>query len=190
LFIEAIIAGIILGRLRSGSISALENIKFKGWKILIILLLMDMGLRLYIINSSSNLGEILFNYYPVFSIIFYLITIIILDLNKNLKHLRIIQSGYVLNLLPMLINGGKMPVLESALDSIDKLNEIDLLKSNVLLTHKLVDETTRFKFLADNIPFPYFFPKVISIGDVILSIGLVLFISHYMTIGRKFPNNR
>ena len=93
---------------------------------------MDMGLRLYIINSSSNLGEILFNYYPVFSIIFYLITIIILDLNKNLKHLRIIQSGYVLNLLPMLINGGKMPVLESALDSIDKLNEIDLLKSNVI----------------------------------------------------------
>ena len=85
MFIEAIIAGIILGRLRSGSISALENIKFKGWKILIILLLMDMGLRLYIINSSSNLGEILFNYYPVFSIIFYLITIIILDLNKNLK---------------------------------------------------------------------------------------------------------
>ena len=190
MFIEAIIGGIILGRLRSGNISALENIKFKGWKFLIVLLLMDMGLRFYIVKSSSNLGWTLFNYYPILSIIFYLLTIVILDLNKNLKHIRIIQSGYVLNLLPMITNGGKMPVLESALNSIGKFTEIELLKNNLLLTHKLVDDTTKFRFLSDIIPFPYFIPKVISIGDIILSIGLILFISHYMTIGRKVPNKR
>ena len=190
MFIEAIIGGIIIGRLRSGNILALENIKFKGWKFLIALLLIDLGLRFYIVKSSSSLGLALFNYYPMFSIIFYLLTIVILDLNKNLKYLRIIQSGYVLNLLPMLTNGGKMPVLESALKSIGKFAEIELLKNNALLTHKLVDDTTKFRILADNIPFPYFIPKVISIGDIILSIGLMLFISHYMTIGRKVSHKR
>ncbi len=185
MFIEAILGGIILGRLRSGNVAALENIKFKGLKSIVTLLIMDLVLRFFILKSNSVLANKLFYYYPIFSVLFYGFVIIILGINQKLKYMRLIQSGFVLNLLPMIANGGKMPVLESALQSIGKFQEIDLLKSNLLLTHTLVNEGTRFRALSDIIPIPYFLPKVISIGDIVLSLGLILFISHYMTMGRK-----
>lgn len=185
MFLESIFLGIIFGRLRSGKISALENIKFKGWKSIIVLLLIDLGLRFFILRSTSEVGDFLFEYYPIFSIFFYLYTIFILGINQNLKHLRLMQSGFVLNLLPMIANGGKMPVSESALMKVGKLKEVELLREDLFLTHTLISESTRFKALSDILPIKYLFPKVISPGDIVLSIGIIFFISHYMTMGRK-----
>lgn len=185
MFIEAILAGIVLGRLRNGSINALDKIEFKNWKVLIGLIVSDLLLSFFIVKSTSNLGNILFEYYPYISTLFYISTILLLGFNLHLKYVRVIQSGYVLNLLPMIANGGKMPVSETALLQIGKMNELELLKSDLLLNHTLIHEGTRFKLFSDIIALPYFLPKVISIGDIVLSLGLVFFISHYMTTGRK-----
>lgn len=184
--IEAIILGILLGKLRSGKISNLEDLKFKALMPLLGVFIFDLVLRFFIVKSTSTLAAKLFSFYPYFNLLIYLFIIFILEINKNLKYLRVVEAGFVLNYLPMIANGGKMPILKDALLSINKTREIDLLIKNQLLTHSLVNEATRFKALCDNIPIKYFLPKVISLGDIFLALGLVLFISYYMTRGRDY----
>ncbi|WP_054252215.1 DUF5317 domain-containing protein [Neofamilia massiliensis] len=184
--IEAIILGILLGKLRSGKISNLEDLKFKALMPLLGVFIFDLVLRFFIVKSTSTLAAKLFSFYPYFNLLIYLFIIFILEINKNLKYLRVVEAGFVLNYLPMIANGGKMPILKDALLSINKTREIDLLIKNQLLTHSLVNEATRFKALCDNIPIKYFLPKVISLGDIFLALGLVLFISYFMTRGRDY----
>lgn len=182
--IEAIIIGILLGKLRSGRISNLESLKFKAWKPLVGLFVFDILLRLFIVKSTSPFATKLFSYYPYFNLLLYLFIIFILELNRKLKHLRIVQAGFVLNFLAMVANNGKMPILKEALLSLNKTREIDLLINDQLLTHTLINEATRFKALCDNIAVKYLLPKVISLGDIFLALGLALFVSYYMTRGR------
>ncbi|MDO5028817.1 MAG: DUF5317 domain-containing protein [Bacillota bacterium] len=184
--IEAIVLGLIIGKLRSGNISSLEHIKFKGTKALLALFIFDLLLRFFIVKTNNNLASILFSYYPFFNLLVYFLVIIILEINKNLKYLRIVQGGFVLNFLPMLLNNGKMPVLKEALEKINKFDQIEILLKDSVLTHSLINDTTRFKALADIFPLNFFIPKVISLGDVFIALGLALFISHYMTGGRSF----
>lgn len=186
LFIEAILLGIILGRLRSGKLSKLEKIEFKGFKLLLGFFIVDILLRLFIVNSSSKLAMILFAYYPYTNIALYILTIIFLELNKKQPFVRIIEAGFLLNLLPMITNNGKMPVLESALIKVGKLQEVEIMRRNLMLGHQLVNSTTRFQFLADILPLNLFIPKVISLGDIVIALGIALFISSKMTRGRGF----
>lgn len=184
--IEAIILGILIGSLRSGKISNLEDLKFKAFIPLLGVFVFDLVLRFFIVKSTSALATKLFSYYPYFNLLLYLFIIFILEINKNLKYLRIVEAGFVLNYLPMIANGGKMPISKEALISLNKTREIDLLVQDKFLTHSLINESTRFKALCDTIPIKYFFPKVISLGDIFLALGLVLFISYYMTRGRDY----
>lgn len=188
MFVEAILIGIILGRFRSGKLSALENINFKGLIFIVALLILDTVLRFFLSSSSVSFADTLFIYYPIFSMGIYLATIIVLELNKNIKYMRLIESGFILNFLPMVLNGGKMPVLESALVEIGKIREVEIMRQGLMMGHKLIDSNTRFTILADFIPMNIFIPKVISIGDIIIALGIILFISHYMTVGRKKVN--
>ncbi len=190
MFIEAILLGIILGRLRSGKVSALEKVNFKGLGIILALLIFDIVFRFFLSSSQTSIADSLFIYYPVFSMIIYLGTIIVLEINKNIKNMRIIEAGFILNFLPMALNGGKMPVLKSALLEIGKTREAQIMEQGLMLGHKLIDNNTRFSLLADFIPLNIFIPKVISLGDIVIAIGIILFISHYMTIGRKVPKTK
>lgn len=185
LFIEAILIGIILGRFRSGNLSALEKINFKGLIFIVVMLILDIILRFFLSTSPLILADTLFIYYPTFSLGIYVATIIVLELNKHIKYMRLIEGGFVLNFLPMALNGGKMPVLESALVQIGKIQEAEIMKRGLMLGHQLIDESTRFKILSDFIPLNIFIPKVISIGDIVIALGIILFISHYMTKGRR-----
>lgn len=185
MFIEAIIIGLIFGKLRSGKISELERVRFRGLRFIFLVILLDFILRFFIMLLEPPVSSALFFVYPFVSILIYIFTILMLDLNKNLKYVRIIESGFVLNLLPMILNGGKMPVSPEAILKIGKVNEYALLKGDFLLGHKILTDGTRFKILSDIIPVKYIIPKVISIGDIVIAIGLILFIGYYMTRGRE-----
>lgn len=185
LFIEAILLGIILGRFRGGKLSSLEKINFKGLYFILGLLIFDFILRFFLSTSNHQIFDNIFVYYPIFSMFIYIVTIFILDLNKDIKYFRLIESGFILNLLPMILNGGKMPVSESAMISIGKIEEVEIMKKGLMFGHQLINENTRFSFLSDIIPFNFFIPKVISLGDIVIALGVALFISHYMIKDRK-----
>lgn len=185
MFIEALLIGLIFGKLRSGKISELENINIKGLYYILLVIVLDFILRIFIKRLGPPVSTALFYIYPFISILIYVFTIMMLDINKNLKYIRLVESGFVLNLLPMVLNGGKMPVSGDAILKLGKVNEYALLKGDFLLGHKLLTDGTRFKILSDIIPVPFIIPKVISIGDIIIALGIILFIGHYMSRGRR-----
>ena len=59
---------------------------------------------------------------------------------------------------------------------------VDATTATLDLTHKLLTDSTNLKFLADIMSFPKQYPnaKVFSFGDLILSIGVFLFIQEAM----------
>lgn len=180
MFIEAIVIGLVIGLILKGKILNLNNIKFNGFPILLGIIAIDLILRQFIVRSNSQMALTMFSLYPKFNIVVYFITIVILGLNNHLKHMREIQAGYVLNFLPMFANEGKMPVSADAMISIGKSMEVEFLNKNLYLGHSLMNESTRFKALCDTIPISFPIPKVISLGDIAISIGLILFIIYYM----------
>ncbi len=187
MFIEAILLGIILGRFRSGNVKGLEKIKFKGLYFILGLLIFDIFLRFLMAKSQNPIFDTIFRIYPFISIIIYVITIFVININSRLKYMRVIEGGFILNLLPMVLNNGKMPVLESALIKIGKIEEVELMKKGLMFGHEIISESTRFWVFGDIIPFNLFIPKVISIGDIVIAAGIILFISHYMTRNRRIP---
>jgi hypothetical protein len=89
--------------------------------------------------------------------------------------------GITLNLIPTITNGGRMPVSKNALLKLNMIDQLKILQEDIVITHTLITNSTKFKFLSDIIPVKYFLPKVISIGDIVLSIGIFLMIQKFMT---------
>lgn len=183
MFIEAILLGVIIGFILGGNFNYFNKLNIKGITYILLLAILDLILR-YLTANVIKSDEFL-KIYPYLSLIIYISFIIFLDYNKNIKYFRIMESGFILNLLPMILNGGKMPVSESAMIKIRDLTGLEYLKAGVALNHTLIDNQTRFKILSDIIPIKFLIPKVISAGDIILAIGLVLFIIYYMTYEKK-----
>ncbi|MBT9173102.1 MAG: hypothetical protein DDT21_01492 [Syntrophomonadaceae bacterium] len=84
-------------------------------------------------------------------------------------------AGSALNLLVMLFNGGAMPVSPDALEAIGAATVPQG-------THTLLTGSTRLPFLADVIPLRWHFPGpvVISAGDILITLGVFLFIQRQM----------
>ena len=124
----------------------------------------------------------------------YIIGVVFLFMNRNLPGLVLILIGVFLNFLVMSVNGGRMPVSAEAAAAIDPmyveafkaaLNETEYAK------HILLTESSRLKFLADIIPLtkPYPITQIISIGDVVMNIGIFNFVQHLMLDDNRSKEN-
>ncbi|NMA87147.1 MAG: DUF5317 domain-containing protein [Tissierellia bacterium] len=171
MIVEIIILSLVIGKVKKGKIKNLNQIYIRGWYLLIIAFLLEIiSLRVFVNNFSS------------IQILIYIILIFILLLNINIKGMKTMAIGSILNFIPIIANNGRMPVSKSALIKAKLHSQLSLLENNKILTHVLADDSTRLYFLSDIIPIlkPYPFPKVISIGDIVLSIGIFLLVQFYM----------
>jgi hypothetical protein len=75
-----------------------------------------------------------------------------------------------------------MPVSVEALSRVGLLDVLPLLKSKTYVIHSVLTEHSRLKFLADVIPLPppYPRPRVLSVGDIIMAVGLFILIQRGM----------
>ena len=83
-----------------------------------------------------------------------------------------------------------MPVSLEALKKAGMAYLLPLLQSKTYIIHTLMNPKTRLKFLADIIPLPppYPRPRVLSVGDIIMGIGVFFLIQNYMTEKGLFKN--
>jgi hypothetical protein len=180
IYISAILLGILFGVLLKGKVSNLLEIKFqKVWLILsaavFLLLLEILSLRFDFIEKNIIM----------FQGINFILLFISFWFNRRFIGIWFIGFGAFLNMLVMLSNGGKMPVSTNAMQRA-KL-PLDLVTKGI--KHKFVDVngSTSLSLLADNIVPPGFWGigmKVVSIGDIIVVLGLFLFILQIVR-GRK-----
>lgn len=136
-----------------------DTINVKNMSLLYIMLIINLGYRML----SQFIGlQVLLIPVEITSLI-----LLIVFLYNNKKHIEILVMGlgYILNLIVMLLNKGKMPVLTA-------ITQLDY-------RHVQMTDLTKLKFLSDIIYLPYplnIAMKVSSIGDLIVGLGIILII--------------
>lgn len=180
--IETITLSLLLGKLRGGKIRNLEALYINGWYLFVGSFLIEIIVLLIISNNFRNLGNIIEDKFFYIHMFIYLLLIVGLGMNFHDKGLRITLFGSVLNFLALIMNNGRMPVSLKALKYSNLYTQISLLEEGIIITHSLASKTTKLIFLGDIIPIPkpYLFPKIISIGDILIALGLFILIQSYM----------
>ncbi|KKC47671.1 membrane protein [Paenibacillus sp. D9] len=178
---DGILIGLVVGFIRAGwksGLIALGNIRIKGGWGFPLLLIVQFGL-FYLQDYVSFFAR--FNSY--FYMLVYVAGLSLLYVNRSYKGINLLFIGVFLNFLVMLVNGGRMPVSLEAASVLDP-HFIEMLKNgDVLYKHILLDSSTRLPFLGDIIPLgpPYPRRQAISIGDVIMNIGIFFYITSQMS---------
>ena len=166
--------GFILGRLRGGSFRQVAHVEIKALPLVFGAVVIQVVAEILAATVAPGLASTV----PSLAILTcsYLLVVVFLVMNRSLTGTLIIAVGFAMNLVAILSNGG-MPVSVSAARSVG-FDPSDYLKTSV--KHVAVDSDTRLLWLCDVIPVPGV-AKVISVGDIVLSIGLVLTASSAMT---------
>lgn len=180
--IETMLLSLLVGKLRGGKIKNLENLYINGWYLFIVSFLIEIISLLVISRGQGPLSRFLEDEFFYIHILIYLSLIIGLAMNWKSLGLRISLFGSVFNFLAIIFNKGKMPVLLSALERSKLYNQISLLEEGRIMTHSLASGNTKLIILSDIIPIgkPYILPKIISIGDLLIALGLFVLIQIHM----------
>ena len=173
MFIEAIVLGMIIGLISKRRISNLFSIDIKGWHFIILAVLIQYS---PIFLKSFNLVRFDYNYFTLIGNIIILIVILI---NREIKSSLVIFIGGLINTVAFYINGLKIPLLKGIASS----KMIELINEGKIINYKLVDELVNWKLYLGKIikePDVYPFARPLSIGDLIIILGIVLLIVREM----------
>ncbi|MFB5268888.1 DUF5317 domain-containing protein [Paenibacillus enshidis] len=187
---DGVLLGLIIGLFRGGfrqGLTGLSNIRLVAGWIFPLLLLVQLGI-FYLQEDSAFLASI--NGYLFMAV--YVAGLVFLWLNRHQPGFLIILIGVFLNFLVMAVNGGRMPVSLTASYVLGPYY-VELLQSGeVISKHFMMDDSTRLSFLGDIIPLsaPYPRTQVISVGDVVMNVGIFLFIQRVMVVKKKKINKQ
>lgn len=147
------------------------------WKALPVLFVLCETLS-YLVIKKSGMNEWNRQSLYLLHVLSYFLLFLFALGNVYFSGFTMIAVGFFLNFMAILMNGGRMPVSEAELLRAGQFDLHQVLKKGNSITHVLIDENTVFPFLGDIIAFPepYVFSKVISVGDVLIFLGLVLFV--------------
>lgn len=180
--VETITLSLLLGKLTGGKMRNVGNLYIKGWYLFVISFLTEIISLLIASKTDGRISIIIEQKFFYIHIFIYLLLIIGLMMNYDEIGLRITLFGSILNFLPLLLNNGRMPVSIDALKFSKLYTQLSLLDEGRIMTHALADKGTKLWILGDIIPIPkpYFFPKIISIGDILIALGLFILILNHM----------
>jgi hypothetical protein len=175
MFIDSIIIGIIVSLIMGGSFRGLVNISVKHpWLIVISFIVQFVSIYLFpnyllLAVIASNIGLLLFSF-----------------LNVKITGFKYMVMGIFLNLIVMIVNGGRMPV-DVAAARILSPEDVPALIAGEYGKHIALSENTYLNFLGDIffLQYPYPRPIIISLGDIIFSLGIILFLYAVMVKGKK-----
>jgi hypothetical protein len=106
--------------------------------------------------------------------------------NRDLGGVKLIGLGLLLNFLVMMLNGGFMPITPDALVQIGYDGNVAQMQTGYIVgrTKNMVAEPgdARLWFLSDImvIPKPFPIPAALSVGDVVIVMGVFLFLKESM----------
>lgn len=184
LYVIIIITSIIIGLLRGGELEKLFTISIEGVLIFATALLFRLGVWAFDLIGISGI----LTYSPYIIIISYFLLIYVSIHNIKLPGFKYIILGLILNGFVITLNGGSMPVLVKH-GAIININNTGLLESGTRVVHSLMNDNTLFAFLGDVISIPKPFPdtSIISVGDIMILVGLFILIQKIMMSGEELP---
>ena len=170
MLVDFLIASIIVGVIRKGSLKGLADIPFKNIEGIFI----SFFIRYLPLLLKGRALEVAVRHNITVVAISYLILLYVLIINHRIKPLRLVAFGVLLNAVVILANGGKMPVSVPLAQAVGLDDLIPLLTDPGYLYHTAVTGATRLSFLGDVFPLPppYPKPRVFSVGDLFMGTGM------------------
>jgi len=186
MLLEGLILAIIVGRLAGGRFQRLGDIGLRvPWLFVAAVVVRDL---LPVAGASGWAAARTF--VPAFQVVGYLLLIVALAYNLRWREIWVAALGVGLNFLVIAANGGRMPADLALVRSIGSQDKAVLVEHGLWPTHVAVGPTTRLPFLADVLALrrPYPRPHVFSIGDVLITVGVCLFLLRAMgAFGLRAP---
>jgi hypothetical protein len=178
----AVLLGLLLGFLRRGSLANLAGLELRGlWLIFIAL---AIQLLIFPLGRAEPLVKVGTGYLHLLS---YLLLLIFIGLNWRYYEILLMGAGLALNLLVIAINGGYMPASAAALrraglERVAEILEQGLHHGNTVL----MSSKTKLNFLGDWLYLPSSVPlaNAFSVGDLLLALGIILFLAIEMPRSR------
>lgn len=148
------------------------------------LLWLAIGLRLLFVPAALYpfLSTIPYPGLPRVGGLLYILSLLLVVaftwLNRRVPGVPLIGLGLLMNALVITANGGQMPVDPGQLAAIGQLEEMqETERIGEWSTFAVMKEGTRLSFLGDRIPIPMPFkePTILSLGDLAIAAGILLF---------------
>ncbi len=169
LLLYSIAAGLIIGRLAGGRVRNLEGIRFVWWQLALA------GLLVQLVLFADPIQERIGAEGPLVYVLSTLAVLAALLRNLRLPGLPILAAGAILNLIPVLANGGYMP---SSPDAWLELTGTAAIPVAYYSNITLIGPDTLFPFLGDIFVFPRALPlaSAFSVGDAVIALGAIVFL--------------
>ena len=173
LLLYSIAAGLLIGRLLGGRVRNLERVRFAWWQLALVGLLVQLVLFADPIQARIGAAG------PPIYVASTLAVLAALLRNVRYPGLAVLAVGAVLNLVPIIANGGYMP---SSPEVWQELTGSPTLPVEHYSNVVLIGPTTAFPFLGDIFTFPRPLPMAtaFSLGDAVIAVGAVIFLVHAM----------
>ena len=191
MIIEPVIISLLVAKIRKGKFKNIEKIEIKAWYLLLIAASIQIILSVLKAIGFGIQGFDLGNSFLMLHILSYLFMLVCVILNLSKNYMKAFLIGILLNFIVIFANGGKMPVSLNGIKGINDNIGIELPISDFNIKHQGVTVDTKFVYLSDIILIaePYPLPKILSVGDIFIMIGLFIFLQEAMVINEnKNPN--
>jgi hypothetical protein len=181
MFIEVLMLSLIVGILLGGSIKNFKDAELKHIELIFIAYIIETGVVLLIRKGVSINRTMIFSSH----LLMYMILFVFVYINREIYQVLIMGAGFLLNAIAIFSNGGVMPVSSWAIHQagIDYVIKNGSISSEGL--YRLSDSSTVFAFFGDIIPKPYIRAAVVSIGDLVIAVGLFLLVLKLMGCKHK-----
>lgn len=177
MFVMAIVLAIIIGFLLKGSLKNLESFKLHKISLIFIAFMIEFFIIILTKNGVVEKGSSTF----VVDFIMYILIFTFIFFNRKDKFVIIMGIGFLMNAIPIFANGGAMPISVEAL-KIAGLG-IDATQTGL---YTLIDSNTKFALLGDIIPSTFLRRTVMSIGDIVSALAMMMIVILNM---KKTQNN-
>jgi len=187
LFVESVIIGIVVGLVQKGRISNIGITGIRGWYIVLIAFFLGIS-PMFSINSPF-FGD--FGIY--INIISLLMVFGVLIWNFDKKGFWIIIIGAGLNIVTILLNHFHMPIYMEGLRIAGMGDMIMGIESGEIINYvsmESIDTWSRFLGKLIIVPKPYPLPKLLSVGDLLMSLGIILYLKSEMVKKYRFSRSR
>ena len=175
MFIEALMLGIAIGLVRGGNLNSLRSSHIRMSALLVLAFLIQAVLSFMMLAGS----RLFLDFRLVFYAISYGLLFIALFFNLQNKAVWLLIVGSLLNFAVIFLNEGSIPIAVEALEKAGFTNRLELIQSGRLLQYQLTEGPGGWLvFLGKRLTPPAAYPirQVFSIGDLVISMGLFVWI--------------
>jgi Family of unknown function (DUF5317) len=167
MFILALIGGILIGYILKGKLQNLSKISLKGMYLIIIAFIIEFFIIILIQNEilAPSISTYIVNgtmYIFIFAFIY---------MNRKNPYIVLMGIGFILNALAIFSNGGTMPVSGNAVEAIGFSTNV-----HGEGLYSLIEAKTNLSFLGDIIPIDFIGRFIVSVGDLVSALGMILFV--------------